>query len=138
MSNIEDNLSAQITALGLPEPEREYRFGAIAAGGTGKGLRARLQDAGLQDWRFDFAWPDRGFAVEVEGGTWIGGRHTSGAGFEEDCRKYNAAALVGWIVLRYTSGMVESALAITQIEQALGEIIPYVEAEYVVSEAENA
>jgi very-short-patch-repair endonuclease len=57
-------------------------------------------------WRFDFAWPSLKVAVEVEGGTWSGGRHTRGAGFEADAEKYNAAAELGWVVLRYTGGMI--------------------------------
>jgi len=39
-------------------------------------------------------------ALEVEGGVWTGGRHTRGAGFIEDMEKYNAAACMGWFVLR--------------------------------------
>ena len=85
-------------------------------------MRARLKAADLRDWRFDFAWPDRGLAVEVEGGTWSGGRHTRGGGFEGDCEKYNAAALLGWKVLRFTGGMVESGLAAATLERAFGEI----------------
>jgi very-short-patch-repair endonuclease len=59
-------------------------------------------------WRFDFAWPDALVAVEIEGGTFTrrGGRrsrHTTGKGHQEDCRKYNAAAIAGWCVLKYTS-----------------------------------
>ena len=52
--------------------------------------------------RFDFAWPSQMVAVEVEGGVWIRGRHNTGRGFISDCRKYNSAAEMGWIVLRYT------------------------------------
>jgi len=55
-------------------------------------------------WRFDFAWPSKKIAVEIEGGTWTGGRHTRGAGFQKDCEKYNAAAVLGWTVLRFTAG----------------------------------
>lgn len=51
-------------------------------------------------WRFDFAWPDRKVALEVEGGVWIAGRHTRGSGFVKDMEKYNAAATLGWRVLR--------------------------------------
>ena len=44
----------------------------------------------------------RKIAIESEGGTWIGGRHTRGVGFANDAEKYNEAAALGWIVLRYT------------------------------------
>jgi very-short-patch-repair endonuclease len=81
---------------------QEYRF-ARESVGSSAGLRDRLKAAGLQDWRFDIAWPSMGLAVELEGGTWTGGRHTRGAGFAEDCRKYNAAQLLGWLVLRFTA-----------------------------------
>lgn len=53
-------------------------------------------------WRFDYAWPDAKVALEVEGGVWTGGRHTSSAGFLKDIEKYNAAARLGWRVLRCT------------------------------------
>jgi hypothetical protein len=59
-------------------------------------------------WRFDIAWPDQKIALEVEGGAYTQGRHTRGKGFEEDCRKYNAAALDGWLVFRMTPGMLEA------------------------------
>jgi very-short-patch-repair endonuclease len=57
-------------------------------------------------WRFDFAHQASKVAIEIEGGTWSGGRHTRGAGFESDCDKYNVAALLGWTVFRLTPGMI--------------------------------
>ncbi len=75
-------------------PEREWRFHPE------------------RKWRFDFAWPSLMLAVEVEGGTWKVGRHQTGKGFAADCEKYNAAAILGWRVLRYTTDMVESNEAI--------------------------
>lgn len=80
----------------------EYRFGAMAAGGAGKGLRARLEALGLRDWRFDVAIPEYQIAVELDGGTWIHGRHSRGAGVISDMDKINAATVRGWRVLRYT------------------------------------
>jgi hypothetical protein len=80
----------------------EYRFGAMAADGAGKGLRARLQALGLRDWRFDIAIPEYMIAVELDGGTWIQGRHSRGAGVISDMDKINAATVRGWRVLRYT------------------------------------
>jgi hypothetical protein len=59
-------------------------------------------------WRFDYAWPERMIAIEVEGGVFVGGRHSSGAGMTKDCEKYNYAALLGWKVLRFTSPMIRS------------------------------
>lgn len=52
---------------------------------------------------FDFAFPWLKCAVEIEGCTWVKGRHTSGKGYRDDCRKYNLAVMNGWRVLRYTS-----------------------------------
>lgn len=53
-------------------------------------------------WRFDYAVPSLRIALEVEGGVWTGGRHTSAMGFLGDMEKYNEAALNGWVVLRCT------------------------------------
>src|SRR3972149_1467807 len=63
-------------------------------------------------YRADFCWPDRMVMVEIEGGSWIRGRHSYGPGFENDCRKYNIAEAMGWTVLRFTPHMVKSGEAI--------------------------
>lgn len=55
-------------------------------------------------WRFDFAIPEYKIALEVEGGVWTGGRHTSPKGFLGDIEKYNMATLMGWRVFRTTPG----------------------------------
>jgi very-short-patch-repair endonuclease len=68
-------------------------------------------------WRFDFAWPLKMVAVEVEGGVWSNGRHTRGKGFIEDCIKYNEATVLGWKVLRVTTDMVKNGEAMKYIEQ---------------------
>jgi very-short-patch-repair endonuclease len=53
-------------------------------------------------WRFDYAWPDKKVAMEIEGGVWIRGRHTRGAGYIRDMEKYNMATKLGWRVFRFT------------------------------------
>lgn len=85
----------------VPEPVREHRF------------------APPRMWRFDFAWPDRMIAAEVEGGIWTGGRHTRGSGFQADAEKYNTASLAGWRVFRFTGAMVSNGTAIETIQKAL-------------------
>lgn len=84
----------------VPAPVREYRFHPD------------------RRWQVDFAWPDYGLFAEVEGGTWIpgGGRHNRGRGFEEDCRKYLAAFLLGFTVVRFTTAMVNDLTALQALE----------------------
>ncbi len=114
-----DLLAFHIKARGLAPPEREYRFAAMATGGTGKGVKERLTRARLHDWRFDFAWPDALLAVEMDGGGFVGGRHGRGAGIEMDCEKYSTAAVQGWRLIRVTPKHVKSGQAVDWITTAL-------------------
>ena len=100
-SELEETLLLLIKAEGLPIPEREIRFHAV------------------RKWRFDFAYPSLKIGIECEGGTWAKSRHTSGAGYRKDCEKYDWAALMGWVVLRFTKGMIEDGQAIEMIRKAL-------------------
>ena len=85
------------------------------------------QFAPPRKWRFDFCWPDYLVAVEVEGGTWSGGRHVTGSGFAKDIEKYNAAAVRGWCVLRFVRSQIEDGSALALIEEVLaagGRLMP--------------
>ena len=116
MSKLEDQLALHIRACNLPEPEREYRFAAMATGGTGQGVRQRIKQAGMRDWRFDFCWPDQMLAVEVEGGAFVNGRHNRGAGFSADLKKYQEAMRLGWTVYRCDGHLIRTGEAIEIIE----------------------
>lgn len=70
-------------------------------------------------WRFDYAYAELALAVELEGGTWINGRHSRGAGFAADCEKYNMAQLDGWTVLRFTAKQVTSGESFAMLAHAL-------------------
>ena len=115
-SRMELLFAEQIRTSRLPAPAREYRF------------------APPRRWRFDFAWThevmyerngsrkdnDWSFApiaVEVEGGTYIAGRHSRGKGYEKDTEKYNRALIMGWRVLRVTSAQVEDGRAIGWLKE---------------------
>jgi hypothetical protein len=96
-------------------------------------------------WRFDYAWPVFKIAVEIEGGAHgrlividrgherrngadvairagtrirVGGRHQTGPGFEADIEKYNAAAILGWMVLRATTTQVRDGHALAILRRA--------------------
>jgi len=88
----------------------EYPFAAVSVG-QGPGIRQRLSQAGLANWRFDFACPELQIAMEIEGGAWVGGRHTRGAGFERDLEKYDRACRLGWWVYRCNPRMVKNGWA---------------------------
>lgn len=58
----------------------------------------------FRKWKFDFCWgADAMVAVEIHGGQWTGGKHTSGRGLQSMCEKLNQAQLDGWVVLQYTT-----------------------------------
>ncbi|MEB4802508.1 DUF559 domain-containing protein, partial [Acinetobacter soli] len=63
-------------------------------------------------WRADFWIIGTKILVEVEGGIWSGGRHTRGKGYIGDMEKYNAAAMMGFTVLRFSTAQVKSGLAV--------------------------
>jgi len=58
-------------------------------------------------WRFDFAVPTAMLALEIEGGIWIRGRHSRGAGMIVDMAKYNTATSLGWKLIRVTPQVFE-------------------------------
>lgn len=74
-------------------------------------------------WRFDYAIPEYKIAVEVEGGVWIGGRHTSPTGFLGDIEKYNTATVMGWRVLRTTPDKLHSSETLRLIRDAIDNLI---------------
>ncbi|QKQ48506.1 hypothetical protein [Achromobacter denitrificans] len=105
-SQLEERFARDLRASKVLEARREYRF------------------APPRMWRFDFAWPEQRFAVEIEGGVWTNGRHTRGSGFVADTEKYNAAALAGWRVLRFTEKSVRDGSAVELVAQVL-RVPPY-------------
>ena len=111
MSAPEDLLAFQLKAVGIPF-EREVVF------------------AKPRKWRADFVVsPCPGWIlgslhtppllIEIDGGTWTGGRHVTGAGHASDAAKRNAAVLLGYRPLTFTPEQVTSGVALQTIERAL-------------------
>jgi very-short-patch-repair endonuclease len=94
-SEPEERFALTWKVLGGPRLEREFAF------------------APPRKWRFDFARPIEKIAIEIEGGVHEGehrGRHMREEGFAADCEKYNAAALMGWRIVRLTPDMIQPTL----------------------------
>lgn len=101
------DFTKQCQALGVPVPVAEHKFHPT------------------RKWRFDWAWPDRRIALEVEGGVWTRGRHTRGAGYVKDMEKYSEAAVLGWRILRCTPQDVDNGNAALLAARAIcGEGTP--------------
>ena len=90
----------------LPHPELEFRFHAP------------------RKWRMDFCWPDRKIGCEVDGGVWVKGRHTRGAGWLADTEKLNHCALLGYRMLRTTPQDLLSRDFLNLLERVLTEVTP--------------
>jgi very-short-patch-repair endonuclease len=100
-SQLEAAFELQLRAHGIEGYEREYRFHST------------------RRWRFDFAWIDRMLAVELNGGTWVRGRHNRGSSVQGDYEKLNAAQLLGWRVLQFTAAQVDDLTALATVQEAL-------------------
>ena len=70
----------------------------------------------VRKWRFDWANPQSKIAIEINGGVWTGGRHTSGSGFIKDMEKINASQVLGWKVLQYTPSQFKDGLPLGDID----------------------
>ena len=84
-SDLEDALAFQLDALGLTGYVREYQ--AI------KGRK----------FRFDFCFTEQRLLIEVNGGTFTKGAHSTGKGIARDYEKNNLAQLAGWRCRRLTA-----------------------------------
>jgi len=86
-SELEERFAYLLGLYAVDSWEREYHF------------------APPRKWSFDFAWVVERVAVEIDGGQWSphGGRHNTDA----DRWKLNEAASRDWIVLRFSSAMLD-------------------------------
>jgi hypothetical protein len=95
-------LAQQCRAIGLPQPETEIRFHPT------------------RKWRADFLWREpHMLIVELDGGVYVQGRHSRGAGIEKDCEKFAEAMALGYRVMRVTPRHVRNGQALAWIEKVL-------------------
>ncbi len=90
VSKLEANFEWLWRLMNGPALEREFRFHPT------------------RKWRSDFAHLPSRTLIEIEGGIWVRGRHTSPKGFAADAEKYLEAALAGWRVIRLVDDQIKT------------------------------
>ena len=100
-SELEDQFAYQLDALGLTGYLREY-----------PAIKGRK-------YRFDFCFKDARLLIEINGGTFTKGAHSTGTGIRRDYEKNNLAQLAGWRCLMFDGEMVRSGEAVEIVRKAL-------------------
>lgn len=105
-SELENIFASQLDAVGLGGYVREYQ--AIPG----------------RKFRFDFAfvsgkWQGKMLLIEINGGTFTRGGHSTGTGIRRDYEKGNLAVKYGWKVLQFDADMVKSGQALDFTEKML-------------------
>ena len=99
------------------EPEATFLQCWKAIGG--KAPVTEMQFHQDRKWRWDFAWPEVRLAIEIQGGIWAKGGHSSGKGITRDCEKFGAAAILKWHVIPMTPDQITPAY-LEEIREAFG------------------
>lgn len=103
-----------VVAAGFPRPKPEHKFHPV------------------RKWAFDLCWVGLKVAFEREGGIWKRipckcgksinvyiSRHRSPEGYEKDLDKYNAAASLGFLIVRGTAKSIADGRAAKQLIDVL-------------------
>jgi very-short-patch-repair endonuclease len=103
-SALEDTFAFQLDAAGLGGYVREFR--AIPG----------------RKFRFDFCFREERLLIEINGGTYSKGAHSTGTGIARDYEKNNLAQIGGWRVLSFDTKMVKSGEAVDFTEQIINHL----------------
>ena len=104
-SALEDLFALQLDAAGLTGYVREYQ--AIPG----------------RKFRFDFCWEKERLLVEINGGTYSKGAHSTGTGIARDYEKFRLGQDCGWEVYPFDTKEVKNGTALATVEKYLkGEI----------------
>lgn len=69
-------------------------------------LEAEVKIIPARKFRFDYVQKDTKVAIEINGGTWGKGGHSSGKGLERDYTKLNLAQEIGYTVFQLSTNMI--------------------------------
>lgn len=98
--------AVHVAGLPMPQFEREFMKGS-------------------RNFRFDFCWPERKLAIELQGQAHKpNGWHTNVTGYNRDIEKFGWAAVLGWRLIQITPKMIDR-----------GEVVPLLQKEKDMSTA---
>ena len=86
---------------------------------TGLRVEEEFRFCPTRRWRADFAIPSLKILIEQEGGIWQYGRHNHAASMIADMEKYNTAASMGYLLLRFTPTDILKSPAIELVRKAI-------------------
>lgn len=102
----------------------------VIAKEQGLDLNTEVVFAPPRRWRFDWTLTGEGLLIAVEyEGIYLANQqtgasgHTTRAGYSANCEKYNAAAIRGWSLLRYTAKT--AAAADTELRTLISHLKQY-------------
>ena len=104
ISELEDTFAFQLNALGLTGYTREV---ACIPG---------------RKFRFDFCFREARLLVEINGGTFCKGAHSTGLGIRRDYEKMRLAQDHGWKVYPFDGNAVKLGVAVEIVRKALGGV----------------
>ncbi len=110
--SLECAFETQVRQAGLPEPEREVKLNSSSA------------------HRWDFVWPRYRLAVEINGGIWKLGGHSTGRGIQRDQLKLTLATLAGYRSLQFDAGAVNDGTAVMAVQNFILGYREMIECEY--------
>ena len=100
-SQLEDLFAMQLDAAGLGGYVREFQ--AIPG----------------RKFRFDFCWKQQRLLVEINGGTYSKGAHSTGTGIARDYEKIRLGQACGWEVYPFDTKEVKNGSALAAVEKYL-------------------
>ena len=106
-SKWEDYFRFHVKLAGIPNPMGQFKF---------------AESIGRR-WAVDFAWPKQKIVVEIEGGIWRrgGGAHSHPMNILRDIEKYNALAMMGYRLFRFSDRELKDGSAIEMMKKVFLE-----------------
>lgn len=146
MTRMTERQFAALTGQSLPRTEAQKQLALLNAGHLEQAFATQIKQAGLPEpgrevklsseyaYRWDFVWAKYRLAVEINGGIWTVGGHSTGKGILRDMTKLRIATLAGYRSFQFHADAVEDGSAVNVVEQFILGYREMVKAEWAALE----